>query len=421
MYIESVIITNFKGIAELKVDFQTGFNLIKGKNGKGKTSILEAVAAGLGGYLAGIDGVPSKNIAKDEIRYTYSLNGDGSCDQIPNLPAEIQVQAMIGGKEYSWKRRRKSIAAYKSTQLSGSIAAIAEKMSVSKDQELPVLCYQSAGRAWLKKRNKTEDYPHKKYTRTAGYIGALTESSGVQLLKNWCLKMELVAYQKKRKVAEYEAVKRAVADFMRYMDPGKTFEIFYDSQLEEIMYKDGESILPVHNLSAGYQSLIWMVFNIAYRMSVLNPDKKQNIAQTSGIVLIDEIDIHLHPKWQWRIIDALTAVFPNVQFIASTHAPILFASAKKIWVIDIDSDEIGYSHSHYGIDINTALKEYQETDEMAQAVKTKADLFLDALDNADFTKAQDILEELERETAPEHPFLLNLRTRLEIESIPLEE
>ena len=55
---------------------------------------------------------------------------------------------------------------------------------------------------------------------------------------------------------------------------------------------------------------------------------------TSGIVLIDEIDMHLHPKWQWNIINALQKVFPNVQFIEATHSPILFASAKDVWLFD---------------------------------------------------------------------------------------
>lgn len=95
------------------------------------------------------------------------------------------------------------------------------------------------------------------------------------------------------------------------------------------MYQEGQLILPVMDLSAGFQSLIWMVFDIAYRMAVLNPFLGEKVSETRGIVLIDELDMHLHPKWQWGVIDALRSVFPNVQFIATTHAPILFASSKK--------------------------------------------------------------------------------------------
>lgn len=421
MYIKAVDIKNFKGITGLKMDFQSGFNLIKGENGKGKTSVLEAIAVGLGGYIEGIDGVPKRNISKDEIRYTYALSGEGSCNQIPNMPVEIQLQTVIDGTEYCWSRKKNSINAPKSTVQPRDIVMLAEKMSASNDTELPILRYQGAERILSQKHDKLENIFSKKYIRTVGYIDALKGTPDIKLIRNWCLKMELVAFQKKNKVAEYEAVKKAISDFMQYMNPGRRFEVFYDSQLEEIMYKDEETILPVYNLSAGYQSLIWIAFDIAYRMCVLNPGKKECITETKGIVLIDEIDMHLHPKWQWRIIDALTTVFPNVQFIASTHAPILFASAKEIWIIDIDADTVLYSKSHYGIDINTALKEYQETGEMAEAVKIQVDKFLDALDDENYEMAQNILDGLEQETAPEHPILLNLRTRLEIETMPLEE
>ena len=70
-----------------------------------------------------------------------------------------------------------------------------------------------------------------------------------------------------------------------------------------------------------------MVFDIAYRMAVLNPDLLENVVEmTPGIVLIDEIDLHLHPRWQWKIIDALKNTFPRVQFIVTTHSPVIIAA-----------------------------------------------------------------------------------------------
>ena len=208
---------------------------------------------------------------------------------------------------------------------------------------------------WSQKRDKVQDVFRKRYTRTVGYTDTLSEASNIKLLLNWCVKMEQVAWQKETKIAEYEAVKKAVSDFMGYMDHGEQYEIFYDKQLEELMYREKEVIQPVSNLSAGYQSLIWMVFDIAYRMAVLNPFLLSQVTETAGIVLIDELDMHLHPKWQWKVIDALRQTFPKVQFIATTHAPILFASAKDVWLIDIEQEEIQYSHSHYGLDVETGI------------------------------------------------------------------
>lgn len=421
MIIKSVDIRNFRGIDQTSIEFKNGFNLIKGENGKGKTSILEAIAVGLGGFIAGFSDVATRHFSKDEIRKVIELTGDGSCNEIYQVPTEVVLKAVLDGEEYVWTRGRTSVNASRSTTQPRNICKAAEKMSLDSAAEYPVLIYQGAGRVWSQKREKTENLFKKKYSRSVGYVDTLLEASNIKLLLNWCIKMEQVSWQKGQSIAEYEAVKKAVSDFMTDMNGEGLYRIFYDKQLEELMYSSDGKLLPVSSLSAGYQSLIWMVFDIAYRMAVLNPDKKEKICQTKGIVLIDEIDMHLHPKWQWNIIDALRKTFPNVQFIATTHAPILFASAKDVWVVDIENEEYQYDYSHYGIDINTALKAYQETDEIPVAVQEKVNKFYDALDEEEFDCAKRILEELEVATAPEHPTLIQMRTRYEFETMELGE
>lgn len=416
MKINHVKIKNFRKIEEWDITFKPGFNLIKGVNGRGKTSVLEAIAVGLGGFVAGLEGVATRHFSKEEIRQVYTIVGDGSYDKKIVVPTEVYIEAEVDGESYEWLRGRKNIKISRSTIQPRDICQKAGLMANEENKELPILAYLGAGRVWSQRRERVENIFRKQYFRTVGYTDALHDASNTKLLLNWCVKMEQVAWQKEKKIAEYEAVKKAVADFMQYMEPGAPCRVFYDKQQEELMYERGTEILPVMSLSAGYQSLVWMVFDIAYRMAVLNPFMKENIAQTNGIVLIDEIDMHLHPKWQWNIINALHAVFPNVQFIAATHSPILFASAKNVWLIDVDGEEIEYSHSHYGIDINTSMNTYQETLEMPIEIKMKANAFHDALDAEKYEEALCILEELENKTAPTHPLLIQLRTRYEFET-----
>jgi len=416
MKLYNVEIKNFRGIEECDINFKQGFNLIKGENGKGKTSILEAIAVGLGGFVAGLDGVSTRHFSQDEIRKVYATVGDGSYDKRIVVPTEVYLHAEIDGYEYEWLRGRNNIKASRSTIQPKNICKKAGEMANEINKELPILAYLGAGRVWSQRRERVENVFRKQYFRTVGYTDALHDASNIKLLLNWCVKMEQVSWQKEMKIAEYEAVKLAVSDFMQYMEPGSECSVFYDKQQEELMYKKGDIVLPVMSLSAGYQSLIWMVLDIAYRMAVLNPFMKEDIAKTSGVVLIDEIDMHLHPRWQWNIINALQKVFPNVQFIAATHSPILFASAKNVWLIDVDGGEIEYSDSHYGIDINTAINEYQETLEMPSEVKKRAEDFNNAMDEENYKKALSILEDLEKNTAPTHPLLIQLRTRYEFET-----
>ena len=421
MIVQNVDIKNFRGIEYASIEFKPGFNLIKGENGKGKTSILEAISVGLGGFIAGFSDVSTRHFSKDEIRKVIKLTGDGSCDEIYEVPTEVVLKADINGENIEWIRRRTSIKASRSTIQPRKICKVAEEMSGNPDAEYPILNYQGAGRVWSQKREKTENVFKKKYSRTAGYIDTLSEASTIKLLLNWCIKMEQISWQKEQKIAEYEAVKQAVADFMSYMNSGGTYEVFYDKQLEDLMYKTEDLVLPLSDLSSGYQSLIWMVFDIAYRMAILNPNKRSEVCATKGIVLIDEIDMHLHPKWQWNIIDSLRKTFPNVQFIATTHSPILFASAKDVWIIDIEEAEYQYGYSHYGMDINTALQDYQNTTQIPEEVQKRVNQFYDALDEEDYGEAKQILEELEKATAPDHPTLIQMRTRYEFDTMELRD
>jgi predicted ATP-binding protein involved in virulence len=90
-------------------------------------------------------------------------------------------------------------------------------------------------------------------------------------------------------------------------------------------------------LSDGIRNMLGMVADIAYRAAVLNPQLGSEAAQkTPGIVLIDEIDLHLHPKWQRRVVDDLKAAFPTIQFVATTHSPFIVQSLREGELINLD-------------------------------------------------------------------------------------
>lgn len=421
MVIQNVTIKNFKGIEEKTIELKPGFNLIKGVNGKGKTSILEAISVGLGGFIAGLSDVNTRHFSADEICTVYTTVGDGSVSKKHFVPVEVSMNVDLYGEQIAWTRSRNSIKASRSTIQPRDICRMAEKMAEDDNTELPILAYLGAGRVWAQKREKSENVFRKQYFRTVGYTDTLVEASNIKLLLNWCARMEQISWQKEMKIAEYEAVKKTVANFMDHMEKSSGHEVLYDKQNEEVLYRKDNSVQPVMQLSAGYQSLIWMVFDIAYRMAVLNPAKKDKIAETCGVVLIDEIDMHLHPKWQWNIINALRTVFPNVQFVAATHSPILFASAKEVWLIDVDDEETNYSVSHYGIDVNTSMDVFQDTKQVTEEVQKKIDAFYNAMDEEKYDEAKIILEDIENTTAPTHPLLIELRTRYDFETESWED
>ena len=183
--------------------------------------------------------------------------------------------------------------------------------------------------------------------------------------------MEEISWQLDKKIAEYEVVKKTVSRFMSIMLDDDNTRVYYDKRTDELMYSNNKEDLPIRILSSGFRTLIGMVFDISYRMAILNPNLRNSIVdETPGIVLIDEIDMHLHPKWQWKISAALKETFPKVQFITTTHSPIVLSSCKNDRIILLDNDknnnlEIEYEESKKGWQINDVLEKIMETSNRA--------------------------------------------------------
>lgn len=413
MFLKHLSIQNFKGLVHCEVDLEPGFNLLIGDNGKGKTSILEAASVALGGFIVGIDHIPSKHIVESEIRVSSSSMGDGSFNQQFETPVSIYCCADVNGDEVKWTRQKNSVSASRTTVEPRDICKIANAMSKNPHSVLPVLSYQSAARAWMQKRDSSNKLFDTQFSRTLGYRNCLEEATDSKSLLNWCAKMEQVSWQKNKPIGEYESVKNAVSTFMSVMSETDVCEIQFDKQSSELSYKEGDGSLPLRYLSAGYQSVIWMVLDIAYRMAVLNPNLREKASEGSGVVLIDELDVHLHPKWQWNIISALTQTFPNVQFISATHSPIIIASCKRGKLIDVNGDNISYPPSGYGVEINDVLTSTQESKAMDERVRQDLSEVYQRIEGEDFNGAQEKIEALEVALGENHPEIIKVKTQLQ--------
>lgn len=370
MYLSKIHIENFKGIKSADFTFSRSMNLIIGNNGTGKTSVLEAIAVSLGGFLAGIDGVKTIHFSKDEIRQETQLMGEGSNNIVYKTPILVQSSIEINKETYPFTRQKKSISSSRTTVEPRDICKAANQLATDSSSILPLISYQSFSRISNQKKDKWEDPFSTDFSRVVGYTDCLEEASNTKMLTNWCKRMEQIAWQKDKKIAEYEAVKTAVSKFMQEMLDNSDINIFYDKRTEELMYSNNLEILPVRFLSSGFRTLLGMVLDIAYRMAVLNPNLLNNIvSSTPGIVLIDEIDMHLHPTWQWKVVKALKETFPKVQFIATTHSPIVISSCKNENLINLkpydlfldDPSEVCHQNTVMGWQVDDVLKEYMNT------------------------------------------------------------
>lgn len=331
MQLHEIKIRNFKQFEDIRIEFSDQFNLIVGDNGVGKTSVLEAILVALGGFLSGIDGVKSMHFTRDEIRRKSISYGDASIETEYELPIEVVSDLSVEGRSFVFSRQKRKVASARSTIEPRDITHYAASMIKDLDKIMPVISYQGILRVGSQIKEKWNDPFDKKSVRMNGYIDCLNSASDMKMITNWCRRMDHISLQRGAVVTEYRAVTNAVGAFMKKMfDSGETVQIYYDASEGEIVYKKDGQVLPLRMLSSGFRTLVGMVMNIAYRMAVLNPFLRQAITtQTDGIVLIDELDMHLHPKWQWRVVSALKETFPRVQFIVTTHSPQIISSMSE--------------------------------------------------------------------------------------------
>ena len=371
MVLDTIHIMNFKGIEDAEFRFDSDFNLIIGNNGAGKTSILEAISVGLGAFLAGIDGVQSIHFSSDEIRRENELLGEGSNNIIYKTPTCVECHLILNQEDFYYKRQKKSVKSSRSTIEPRDICKAAAALTQNSRSVLPVISYQGISRISDQKRDKWKDVFEDDFSRVVGYTDCLDEASNTKLLTNWFRRMEQVSWQRGKKIGEYEAVKRAVETFMNQMMDVDDISVFYDKRTEELVYRSQEEELPLRLLSSGFRTLVGMVLDIAYRMAVLNPFLLENLVnETPGIVLIDEIDMHLHPQWQWNVVKALKTTFPKVQFVVTTHSPIVIASCKDEKLIVLSQNPVETRHTKLEFAYDRSVQGWQVDDVLEDIMKT---------------------------------------------------
>ena len=399
MYFERTEIQNFKGIEKMNLEFSSGVNLLIGNNGVGKTTVLEALALSIQTYFSRMNDIAKKSIKKDDVHFTSNLVGDASQHRVYSNPTVIKSEINLGGLEYSSEISREDETNATRTKYTGKeFAAAGRDLLNSQEAILPVICYFSTSRVVDTQKVSTNAVGKNKLNdRRCGYIDCLNATLDRKALTDWTFKMAMAEYKKGAAVAEYEAFKKAVGIFMQKMNDLEEIPLVeYTRDFEDITYaEDGKTML-VNYLSAGYQSLLWMLMEISFRIALLNPELS-DYSQAEGIVLIDEIDMHLHPRWQWKILNALHSSFPKVQFIAATHSPIIISSFKDAKLLSIGENGVEELSGAYAYSIDDVVEYKQGSFGIPQELRRLKQGFEDAFclrDRENSQKAVDKMKEL---------------------------
>ena len=383
----------------MSLNFSSGVNLLIGDNGVGKTTVLEALALSVQTYFSRMNDITKKGITQKDVRFTSSLVGDASQHRMYYTPTTIKSTVELGGVEYSSEISREDETNATRTKYVGKeLAATGRELLNSQTNILPVICYFSTSRVVDTQKVSTSSVGKNKLNdRRCGYMDCLNATLDRKALTDWAFKMAMAEYRKGMPIAEYEAFKKAVGTFMQKMnDLDEIPLVEYTRDFEDITYTENGKTMLVNYLSAGYQSLLWMLMEISFRVALLNPEMA-DYSQAEGIVLIDEIDMHLHPRWQWKILDALHSSFPKVQFIAATHSPIIISSFRDAKLLSIGQNDVEELSGAYAYSIDDVVEYKQGSSGIPQELWQRKKEFEDAFyqrDKQNSQKALDGMKEL---------------------------
>ncbi len=343
MKIKQLTLTHFRRFSDFCIDFDEQVTVLVARNGAGKSSILDALATALGLFLTRLPGVSGISPRDTD----FQVNPDGS------KPAymRIRCESLNGVKWDRTEKRDKSTKTEKQIppalghkDLLKYVDTFIDANNEGRDYLLPIFIHYGTGRAVFDVPQRKRGF-RKAFNRFDSFDGALESRANFKRFVEYFYYLEdcesreqkarnSFAYELPELHAIRQAISRLMPDFSnpRSVHPAG---LLVDWTVEGVVKQ-----LRIEQLSDGYRTTLAMIMDIAARMAEANPACSDPLT-TEGVILIDEVDLHLHPGWQQRILPDLMHTFPNAQFIVTTHSPQVVSTVKpeSLRVIDWEGEQ----------------------------------------------------------------------------------
>ncbi len=359
MRLKKITLVNYRCFENLEIDLNPKLTVLVGENGSGKTAILDGIASGLSPllrYLSSANqrlsgpGIKDTDFRIEPIPSRGGKQRWGASDYV-----QVIVETDLGMIWDNW--RRSSVDKQQATKIGQSKLAdyakgIIESFKTESPELLPIFGYYGAQRGTieiperLRSSNQNYSFP------TAALANALNSQSEFKELLKWFDDAESAELRanKGRGTDNFEVsialetVRNAVENIFnnKYRNP------CFNKEHRFVVEQEDGMPLQVSQLSQGYQSMLALIMDYARRLAIgnshLTVDElfKHSIQQSlfdvrmyspcllaPGVMLIDEIDLHLHPSWQQRVIADLMRTFPNTQLIVTTHSPQVLSTVRR--------------------------------------------------------------------------------------------
>ena len=360
MRVTRVKLANVRAIEVADLHFRPGFNLVAGINGVGKTTVIDTLAVCFSAVIRRANHYP---------RYGRFFEADDIRVGVGALHAECEFEC--AGQKYGylvhrnrhgstfqsseWSRENENT--YNTPEMQEFFPGIPTDRKGGRPEGQLLAILFSVDRSVASDRKPRQDAAASGIA--AAFSGALS-SRKLRLgeFADWMRAQRALSSERLAAKQMLAAFDKAVARFLpgyRNLRPAK------EDRGHSLVIDRGTQELPARHLSDGERGVLAIVLDLTRRLAQANPEMQDPAAEAEAVVLIDEIELHLHPAWQRRIIGNLTVTFPKCQFIATTHSPQVIGEVKHDRIHILADGEV-YSPTHsFGVDSSRVLEEVMNT------------------------------------------------------------
>ncbi|MBE9534186.1 MAG: AAA family ATPase [Proteobacteria bacterium] len=418
MKLQTLSLANFRGFEQLEMSFEPDMTLIAGVNGVGKSSILQVLATLFTRALpeftpctvkpsAFIDEDIQHNKKSLEVSVSFSVNKQRFYGGVQRIHKDVDFgdiwnRFWLSENEANAQPRTFSQMLAGRT-LTGDLEAgraDTERMfrGLKKRKQQPVVIYFTPQRQLPGRPRKLP--PLKAFEIANAYNSALVSRQvDLREFMHWFRVVETEASEAHRiKGADVLDNLREVAT--TFIPEFKDLRIEESPELRFVVQKNSTD-LAINQLSDGERGLLSMLFDITRRLSIANPDLRDPVAEGAGIILIDEVELHLHPKWQRQVLRRLRKTFKNCQFIVTSHSPQVIGQIRprclRLLDWNDDSNRIVLHHvsQSFGMDSNWVLQNIMGSPARDYETERMIGTIYDQIDEEKLDRAAELIADIE--------------------------
>ena len=415
--IAALTLENFKGIEKLKIDFDKNINVIIGENGSGKSSILYALALVLSQFIGRFNSLEENGLL---------MTDDMIFSKADKTSVDIKLNVEFGPDaelKDDYKGPKRTSLAWNISKTRGSDMQMVSKQQLLQDiakrikttlskidvLSIPIAVYYSTNRSALD--IPLEPINEDLFNKMTAFEGAFNKKNYNDFWHffEWYRNREDLENEELRerggnyRDSQLEAVRKAIESMLPgfsglKVKRGKPARMLVNKQVADKAIE-----LDITQLSDGEKCMLAMVGDIARRLAVAYPDMSKPL-EGAGIILIDEIDLHLHPQWENVIMERLRGIFPKCQFIVTTHSPLIIGSlpSSQIFQLSLNPEgKVQIDHPDYskGLTANETISLLMGAPYQDEAIKERFDELYKAIEDGDWANADKVVKRL-REDMP---------------------